>query len=163
MDALLQAMHSGVRRRLGRHTMLVLFAFAAAGGCDRPQPAPHGTIAPADVAGPPPEATVTPTGLAFRKLVSGPPGGHPKASAVVLVNYTGWTVDGTIVEGAPIGSPPVSMRLSDAMPGLREGLRLMRAGDKYRFWIPPSLAYGHRTGEPRGMLVYDIHLVKFVD
>jgi peptidylprolyl isomerase len=115
------------------------------------------------VAAPPPEATVTPTGLAFRKLASGPPGGHPGPNAVIVVNYTGWTTDGTIVEGAPVGSPPVSMRLSDAMPGLREGLHLMRAGDKYRFWIPPSLAYGNQAGKPHGMLVYDIHLVKFVE
>jgi peptidylprolyl isomerase len=163
MDALLQDIRSGVRWRLRCFTFPVLFALLAAGGCNRAQPAPHGTIAPPDVAAPPPEATVTPTGLAFRKLVSGPPGGHPGPNAVILVNYTGWTTDGTIVEGAPVGSAPVRMRLSDTMPGLREGLRLMRAGDKYRFWIPPSLAYGHEAGKPHGMLVYDIHLVKFVE
>jgi FKBP-type peptidyl-prolyl cis-trans isomerase len=163
MDPLPQDMRLVVRQCRSRSALLILLALVVAPACNRSQPAPRGTIAPPDVAAPPPEATVTPSGLAFRVLASGPSGGHPGPNAVIVVNYTGWTTDGTIVEGAPVGSPPVRMRLSDAMPGLREGLHLMRAGDKYRFWIPPALAYGNQAGKPHGMLVYDIHLVRFVE
>jgi FKBP-type peptidyl-prolyl cis-trans isomerase len=49
------------------------------------------------------------------------------------------------------------------MPGWREGVRMMRVGDKWRFWIPEALAYGSQPGKPQGMLVYDILLVQFVD
>jgi peptidylprolyl isomerase len=40
----------------------------------------------------------------------------------------------------------------------------MTKGEKARFWIPSSLAYGDkpaRPGAPAGMLVFDIELVDF--
>ena len=162
MVVCLRDFRNGVRRRVGYPALFVVVV-ATAVACGRSADGPHGTIAPPDVAAPPQDATVTPTGLAFRVLASGPSGGHPGPNAVVVVNYTGWTTDGTIVEGAPVGSPPVTIRLSETMPGWKEGVQLMRAGDKYRFWIPPALTYGDQAGKPRGMLVYDIHLVKFVE
>ena len=129
--------------------------------CSREPPRPKGTIAPLDVASPPPEASTTPSGLAYRVLVSGKGGPHPDAGSRVEVNYTGWTPDGTIVEGAPLGGPTATFQLSETMPGWREGLRMMSAGDKWRFWIPPHLAYADQPEKPQGMLVYDIDLVGF--
>jgi peptidylprolyl isomerase len=79
-----------------------------------------------------------------------------------VVHYTGWTTDGTIVEGAPVGGPTASFRVADTMPGWREGLSMMSEGDKWRFWIPPQLAYGDQPNKPHGMLVYDIELVRLV-
>jgi peptidylprolyl isomerase len=81
----------------------------------------------------------------------------------VVVNYTGWTTDGTIVDGAPVGGPAVTFTLAETMPGWQEGLRLMGRGDKFRFWIPATLAYAGAPGKPKGMLVYDIYLVDFSD
>jgi peptidylprolyl isomerase len=145
-------------------TLPVLFVIVlASAACDRAQPPPAGTIAPVDVAAPPADAKVTETGLAFRVLVSGPGGRHPGPDSRVVVNYTGWTTDGTIIAGAPVGSPPATYQLRDTMPGWREGVRMMRVGDKWRFWIPEALAYGSQPGKPQGMLVYDILLVQFVD
>ena len=83
--------------------------------------------------------------------------------STVEVNYTGWTPDGRIVEGAPIGGPAATFELSETMPGWQEGLRMMSVGDKWRFWIPPHLAYDDQPGKPHGMLVYDIDLLQFVD
>lgn len=45
----------------------------------------------------------------------------------------------------------------------------MLPGEKRRFWIPGKLAYGDadrddakvRPDQPRGMVVYDIHLLDF--
>jgi len=115
------------------------------------------------VASPPPEASKTSSGLAYRVLVSGKGGPHPRANSRVEVHYTGWTTDGTIVDGAPIGGAPATFELSQTMPGWREGLPMMSAGDKWRFWIPPHLAYGDQPGKPHGMLVYDIDLIRFAD
>jgi peptidylprolyl isomerase len=135
-----------------------------AAGCRTPPEPPRGTIAPIDVAAPPANATITPSGLAYRVLVSGGRGGpHPGPQSRVEVYYTGWTPDGTIVEGAPIGGAPATFSVSETMPGWQEGLSMMRVGDKRRFWIPGRLAYGDQPGKPRGMLVYDIDLVRFVD
>jgi FKBP-type peptidyl-prolyl cis-trans isomerase len=143
-----------------------LGVLALAGGslaCNEAPSASRGTIPPIDVAAPPPDALRTSTGLAYRVLASGTGGRHPHAGSRVVVNYTGWTTDGTIIDGVPVGSPPVTIQLEDAMPGWREGVHMMTAGDKWRFWIPPALAYGGEPGKPRGMLVYDISLVQFVD
>src|SRR4051812_29359100 len=131
--------------------------------CREVSSAPRGTVPPSDVAAPPSDASRTSTGLAYRVLASGMGGHHPGDVARVVVNYTGWTTDGEIVDGAPVGSPPVTIQLQDAMPGWREGVHMMTAGDKWRFWIPSALAYGDEPGKPRGMLVYDISLVQFVD
>jgi FKBP-type peptidyl-prolyl cis-trans isomerase len=140
-----------------------VFLAVATTACSQPASAPRGTIAPVDVAAAPAEAIRTSSGLAYRVLASGLGGRHPGTNSRVVVNYTGWTTDGAIVEGVPIGDPAVTVPLQDAMPGWREGVHMMSAGDKWRFWIPASLAYADQPGKPRGMLVYDISLVQFVD
>lgn len=131
--------------------------------CSREPATPRGTISPSDVAAVPPDAKVTPSGLAYRVLSQGSHGKHPRPESRVLVNYTGWTTDGTIIEGAPIGSDPVLVELGKTMPGWREGVLLMSEGDKFRFWIPPKLALQGQAGQPQGMLVYDIYLQRFSD
>jgi FKBP-type peptidyl-prolyl cis-trans isomerase len=39
----------------------------------------------------------------------------------------------------------------------------MVEGEKRRFWIPESLAYQGAPGAPRGMLVFDVELIKIND
>lgn len=141
----------------------IAICLAASIGCAPEKHEPRGTLPPPDVAGPPSDAQVTPSGLAYRVLARGSGGRRPTASARVLVNYTGWTTDGTIIDGAPIGEAPVTITLADTMAGWQEGVRLMSRGDKFRFWIPATLAYAGDPGKPRGMLVYDIYLVDFND
>jgi peptidylprolyl isomerase len=148
-------------KSLAAAVFLVLAAGSLA--CRKAESGPLGTIAPVDVAGPPPEASHTSTGLAYRVLTSGTGGRHPGPASRVVVNYTGWTTDGTIIDGAPVGSPPVTIQLRDAMPGWQEGVHMMSVGDKWRFWIPAPLAYGDQPGKPHGMLIYDISLVQFAD
>ena len=148
--------------RLAHRLIVVLtLALVTTTGCTREAQEPRGTLPPAEVAAPPSDALVTPSGLAYRVLSEGGGGRHPGPDSRVLVNYTGWMTDGTIIDGAPVGSPAVTITLSDTMPGWQEGLRLMSKGDKFRFWIPESLAYRGSPGKPRGMLVYDIYLVNF--
>lgn len=137
----------------------------ASSGCrsESAPPPPAGTLPPADVAAPPVDAVTTSTGLAYRILAKGSHGNRPSPTARVMVNYTGWTTDGTIVAGAPIGTDPVTVDLGKVMPGWREALSLMEPGDKFRFWIPPRLALEGERDKPQGMLVYDIYLHRFAD
>ena len=44
--------------------------------------------------------------------------------------------------------------------GWTEGVTEMVEGDRTRFWIPQELAYKGEAGSPRGMLVFDIDLIK---
>ncbi len=122
---------------------------------------PRQIPAPPDVAAPPAAATRTPSGIASKVLASGTGTRHPRPNSRVTVHYTGWTTDGTIVAGAPIGTDPVTVDLGKVMPGWQEALSLMDPGDKCRFWIPPRLAMEGQPGKPQGMLVYDIYLHRF--
>ena len=41
------------------------------------------------------------------------------------------------------------------------GVQLMVEGERTRFWIPQELAYKGEAGQPAGMLVFDIELIRF--
>ena len=49
--------------------------------------------------------------------------------------------------------------LNEVIRGWTEGVQMMVEGEKRRFWIPANLAYGE-TGRVRGMLVFDVELIK---
>jgi FKBP-type peptidyl-prolyl cis-trans isomerase len=85
-----------------------------------------------------PPAVVTPSGLRFETLAPGT-GRRPQAGDAVLVTYEGRLADGTVFD-AP--AQPVGLLVSDLVPGFTEALLLMNEGGRYRFRIPPALAYG---------------------
>ena len=53
-----------------------------------------------------------------------------------------------------------TLSLDAVIRGWTEGLQLMVEGEHTRFWIPENLAYKGEPGSPRGMLVFDINLVR---
>jgi FKBP-type peptidyl-prolyl cis-trans isomerase len=117
---------------------------------------PH---APPDVAAPPADATVTPSGLAFKILQPGTGTEHPKARSTVRVHYSGWTTDGQLFDSSTLRGVPAEFSLGGVIKGWTEGLQLMVAGEKRRFWIPAKLAYGSDKSKPQGPLVFDIELL----
>lgn len=116
--------------------------------------------APADVAAPPADATVTPSGLASRQLDAGTGMRHPGPRSRVLVHYSGWTTDGKMFDSSVSRGEPIAFGLSQVIAGWTEGVRLMVEGEKRRFWIPEPLAYRGRPGAPAGMLVFDVELIR---
>ena len=38
--------------------------------------------------------------------------------------------------------------------------QMMVEGERTRFWIPQDLAYKGEAGSPRGMLVFDVELIR---
>jgi peptidylprolyl isomerase len=76
------------------------------------------------------------------------------------VNYTGWTTDGKMFDSSLLSGKPMSMDLTRVVQGWTEGVSLMVEGERTRFWIPENLAYKGEPGSPKGMLVFDIELVK---
>ena len=79
---------------------------------------------------------------------------HPTLTDTVKVHYSGWTTDGKTFDSAESASFP----LNKVITGWTEGLQLMVAGEKRRFWIPEQLAYRGRQ-EPYGTLVFDVELI----
>ena len=117
--------------------------------------------APADVAAPPAEATVTASGLASRCLEAGTGTKRPGPRSRVLVHYSGWTTDGKMFDSSVMRGQPATFPLNGVIPGWTEGVQLMVVGEKTRFWIPGNLAYDNspRPGAPKGTLVFDIELL----
>ncbi len=121
---------------------------------------PGALPAPADVAAAPADAVKTPSGLASKVLTPGTGADHPAAEDTVKVNYTGWTTDGKMFDSSVVHGKPISFPLNGVIPGWTEGVQLMVAGEKRRFWIPEALAYKGQPGAPAGMLVFDVELLE---
>jgi FKBP-type peptidyl-prolyl cis-trans isomerase len=117
-------------------------------------------VPPPDVAAPPADARRTATGIAYKVLKPGIGGRRPAAWSRVTVHYTGWTTDGKMFDSSLTRGMPTTMSLEDVIKGWTEGLQLMVEGERTRFWIPENLAYKGEAGNPRGMLVFDIDLIK---
>ena len=118
------------------------------------------TIAPPDVKSPPDDARRTASGLAYKVLKPGIGARNPSQFGQVTVHYTGWTTDGKMFDSSIVRGTPATFRLDDVIRGWTEGVPLMVEGERTRFWIPETLAYKGEAGQPRGMLVFDIDLIR---
>jgi FKBP-type peptidyl-prolyl cis-trans isomerase len=118
---------------------------------------------PKDVAAPPVGAKRTTSGLAYRVLTPGKGKVHPTTTSKVTVHYTGWSKDGKMFDSSVQRGEPSSFSLNQVILGWTEGLQLMVEGEKTRFWIPGSLAYGEvseQPGAPVGQLTFDVELLQ---
>lgn len=116
---------------------------------------------PEDVAAIPAIATTTASGLASRVLKIGTGTIHPTATSTVEVHYSGWTIKGEMFDSSVVRGDTIEFPLNRVIKGWTEGVQLMVAGEKRRFWIPAGLAYGENppNGAPGGMLVFDVELI----
>ncbi|MDG1688480.1 MAG: FKBP-type peptidyl-prolyl cis-trans isomerase [Gammaproteobacteria bacterium] len=106
---------------------------------------------------------VTESGLQYEVLQSGTGTVHPKVSDMVTVHYDGSLVDGTVFDSSVARGEPITFGLGRVIAGWKEGLPLMVVGDKMRFFIPPSLAYGEKWAgkiPPNSTLIFDVELLK---
>jgi peptidylprolyl isomerase len=119
------------------------------------------TIAPPDVKEPPADAKKTPAGLSYKVLRPGTGNRHPTTFSKVTVHYSGWTTDGKLFDSSIARGAPATFDLGGGViRGWTEGVPLMVEGERTRIWIPQDLAYKGEAGSPRGMLVFDIDLIK---
>jgi len=104
----------------------------------------------------------TPSGLQYAVINPGD-GPSPKPSDRVKVHYHGTLIDGTVFDSSVERKEPVTFRLDELIPGWVEGIQLMRVGAKYRFVIPPELAYGKRGSPPKigpdATLIFSVELL----
>jgi peptidylprolyl isomerase len=128
--------------------------------CGRETPADAG--APPDVAAPPADAQRSPSGLAWKVLTPGTGTVHPRPASTVVAHYTGWTTKGEKIDSSVDRGQPLTYPLGKLIPGWIEGMQMMVAGEKRRFWIPGPLAYDNSPdpSAPKGMLVFDIELLE---
>lgn len=104
----------------------------------------------------------TASGLKYQVLKQGTGTVSPKASDTVNVHYHGTFLDGKMFDSSVQRGQPISFPLNGVIAGWTEGLQLMKVGDKFRFEIPPNLAYGPagRPGiPPNSTLVFEVELL----
>jgi FKBP-type peptidyl-prolyl cis-trans isomerase len=121
---------------------------------------------PPDLKAPPADARKTSSGLIYKVLRPGTGKVHPKSRSTVEVHYSGWQQsDGKMFDSSVMRGESASFPLNGVIRGWTEGLQLMVAGEKARFWIPAKLAYGDNpgSGSPSGTLVFDVELLSIKD
>ena len=115
---------------------------------------------PPDVAAPPADAASTSSALYYKVIKAGTGTRRPMARDNVTVHYSGWTTDGVLFDSTVLKGMPITLDLNNVIRGWTEGLQLMVEGERTRFWVPEKLAYKGERGKPRGMLVFDIDLIR---
>jgi FKBP-type peptidyl-prolyl cis-trans isomerase FklB len=105
-----------------------------------------------------------PSGLQYEVLTEGT-GSKPLATNKVTCHYHGTLIDGTVFDSSVHRGQPATFPLNAVIKGWTEGLQLMAAGSKWRFFIPPHLGYGDRQVSaqigPNSTLIFDVELLSF--
>jgi FKBP-type peptidyl-prolyl cis-trans isomerase FkpA len=113
-----------------------------------------------------PDVIETPSGLQYSIKEPGT-GQRPDERSTVEINQRILLVDGTVIKDTYHGTETDTFTMEEAIPGLKEGLPLMKEGGKFRFVVPPDLAWGKRgAGDrigPFATLIFDIRLEKVLD
>lgn len=108
----------------------------------------------------------TPSGLQYTIVNSGE-GASPTEWSTVEVNQRILLVDGTVIKDTFRTPDNDRFTMQEAIAGLKEGLPLMKEGARFRFVVPPDLAWGKRgAGDkigPYATLVFDIRLERVRD
>ncbi|TDG37957.1 FKBP-type peptidyl-prolyl cis-trans isomerase [Pedobacter changchengzhani] len=106
---------------------------------------------------------VTASGIQYEVLRPGT-GVKPKATDSVLVHYKGTLLNGKQFDSSYDRGEPISFPLNRVITGWTEGVQLMPAGSKYKFYIPYELAYGENGAgkdiPPYSTLIFEIELLK---
>ncbi len=107
--------------------------------------------------------TVTASGLQYQVLEKGDGTFHPTANSTVEVHYHGELISGQKFDSSYDRNSTISFPLDRVIPGWTEGMQYMKTGDKFRFFIPPNLAYGEAGAGgvigPNEALIFDVELI----
>jgi peptidylprolyl isomerase/FKBP-type peptidyl-prolyl cis-trans isomerase FklB len=145
---------------------LALAAVLTVGACAKAGPSPAVVAAgKAFLAGNAhaPGVQVTPSGLQYRVISSGPADGvRPRSTDEVKVNYEGKLLDGTVFDSSYQRGEPAVFGVSNLIPAWTEALQLMRPGDVWELYAPANLAYGDEGQgpiPPGSVLKFKIELI----
>ena len=106
----------------------------------------------------------TNSGLQYQVIKEGT-GERPSVNGRVSVHYTGTFMNEKVFDSSIERGEPSEFNLNSVIKGWQEGIPLMREGARYRFFIPPALAYGENgrpTIPPNTLLIFDVELLKVI-
>ena len=108
------------------------------------------------------EVTVTESGLQYEVVTEGD-GETPDASSTVRVHYHGTLINGTTIDSSYERGQQAEFQVGGVIKGWTEALQLMKAGSKYRLYVPHDLAYGEQGAgaaiAPYSTLIFDVELL----
>ncbi len=115
-----------------------------------------------------PEWTEAPSGLLYKKVNEGE-GEKAKVSDLATIHMIGKLPDGTefentyeFQEGEPVEVPVFQM-----VPGFQEAITMLNKGAKYKFVLPPAIAFGEQgiqgTIPPNSPVMLTIELIETAD
>jgi FKBP-type peptidyl-prolyl cis-trans isomerase FklB len=111
-----------------------------------------------------PGVVTTKSGLQYKIEKEGT-GPKPKVTDQVKVHYHGTLIDGSVFDSSVDRGQPITLGLSNVIPGWTEALQLMPVGSKWKLFIPSELAYGDQeTGKIQAgsALIFDVELIEIV-
>ena len=114
-----------------------------------------------------PQIVALADGLRYEILKPGS-GPAPKTGQIVVVDYTGRLMDGTIFDQTY--NEPLQVEVGSVIPGLNEGFQLIGKGGRIKLYVPPSLGYGDENISgvvsripASSLLTYEIELLDIKD
>ncbi len=109
-----------------------------------------------------PGVVTLPSGLQY-KVISMGSGPKPKDDQMVVLNYRGTLIDGTVFDDSYKRGEPAMFPVKGVIKGFTEALPLMPIGSKWQLFIPADLAYGDRAAGPQiapyATLIFEIELL----
>jgi FKBP-type peptidyl-prolyl cis-trans isomerase FklB len=111
--------------------------------------------------------TTTASGLQYAVIASGAgDGAKPSASSIVQVNYEGKLLDGSVFDSSFARGQAAEFPVGALIPAWVEALQMMRPGDEWTIWVPPSIGYGEAGAPgaipPNALLIFRMRLEKIV-
>ena len=101
-------------------------------------------------------------GLQYMVLESSPSNlSRPKLYDTITADFHGTLIDGSVFWSSIDIGEPLTIQLSQLIPGCQKVISLMQEGDFWRVFIHPSMAYGEEgrpTIPPNSALTFDIKL-----
>ena len=103
----------------------------------------------------------TSSGLEYEVVRAVEDAPRPKEDDTVLIDYKMTLLNGQIVESSYDRGIGAEIPVVDLIEGAREGILLMKKGERFRFWIHPSLGYGENgisSIGPNELLIFEVEL-----
>ena len=98
------------------------------------------------------------SGLQYKIIKKGD-GKTPKIEDNVTVHYVGKLIDGEEFDST-LKKKPATFRVNSVIPGWTQALQMMKEGDKWELFIPPTLAYNNKGPLANRTLILEVELIK---
>ena len=110
-----------------------------------------------------PEVIETGSGLQYI-IIDKTEGECPNEFSEIVMQQRVLLLNGTILEDSYKQNKAVEAKVSELLEGLCEGIQLMPVGSRFKFWLPPELAWGKKGSSdripPNSVIQFDIRLTE---